>query len=136
MRQKKRVESRPREDGPQSGGIHIDGSQVQVGGDMVGGNKLTLRGDDRELEALFKQLVAAIQDNKSLSATEKQEALAKSKELESELKKPEPDLAKLSRLKQFLHDKGGMIATMVSALFQYPPVQETIKTLTQRLLGG
>ncbi len=136
MPQKKRDASKSQAATNHSGGIHIERSDVQVGGDMVARDKITLHGDNREIEKLFQQLVTAIQNSKDLNSDQKQEALAKSRELESELNKPEPDLSNLTRLKQFLQDQGGLIATAVGAVFQYPPVQETIKTLAQRLIGG
>ncbi len=120
-----------------SGGVYISGSaRVKVDGDLVGRDKIVLRSDDRELDGLFDRLIGVIQSSPGLSAGEKQKAIDKSKELRTELKKPEPDLNKLDRIKRFLLSKGEVIAAAVGAVFQYPPVQETIKTITQRLIGG
>ncbi len=118
------------------GGINIDRSSVTAGGDIVGGDKTTLSGDERQLDALFAQLTTAIQTRRSIAADDRDDLVQKSNELKTELDRPEPDLGKVASLKNVLVSKGDAVATAVAAIFQYPPVQDTLKALTQRLLGG
>lgn len=119
------------------GGIYIgDGATVNAGGDLVGRDKISVGLGGEELENLFERLENAIQNHTALKTNEKEELSAKSKELEDELKKSNPDLGTLTRLKQFIAAKGGTISVAVGAIFQYGPVQETIKMLAQRLVGG
>ena len=98
--------------------------------------KVTIGAADRDLDALFARLTAAIGETNSLSADEKRDLAAKGDELRAELEQPEPDLGKVARLKERLQARGGQIASVVGMIFHYPPVQETLKTLTQRLLGA
>ena len=120
-----------------SGGVYISGSgDVRVKGDLVGRDKITQAGDDREFEALFAELVETIRNSQALSGDEKQDLIAKGEELKAELEQPEPDLGKVGRLKQFLLAKGDWITAAVGAVFQYPPVQETLKNAAQRVIGG
>ena len=118
------------------GGVNIEGSHVAAGGDIVGGDKLTLSGDDSRLDALFRDLVTAINSSPSIGEGQRTEILAKSKQLRGELAKPEPDLGTLASLKSFLASQGANIATAAGAIFQYPPMQTTLKTLTERFLGA
>jgi len=117
-------------------GVYIERSRVDVGGDLVGRDKVTIGSADRELDALFARLTAAIGETNSLSADEKQDLAAKGDELRAELEQPEPDLGKVARLKELLQARGGQIASVVGVIFRYPPVQETLKALTQRHLGA
>lgn len=120
-----------------TGGVYIDGgSHVTVGGDLVGGNKVTLGRDDKQFEALFVHLKEVIQSDKALNTADKEQVLAESEKLKEELEKSEPDLGAVARLKRFISSKGGVIAAAVGAIFQYPPVQEAIKVVSQRLMGG
>jgi hypothetical protein len=109
---------------------------VDVGGDLVGRDKVTIGASDREFEALFARLGSAIEGAEGLTADEKREVAAVGDDLKAELTKPEPDPGTLARLKDFLAARGGQIAVAVGAIFRYPPVQEAVKALTQRLLGG
>jgi hypothetical protein len=118
------------------GGINIERSSVTAGGDIVGGNKTTLSGEDQQLDALFAQLATAIQTSRTVPIEDRDELSRKSNELKEELVKPEPDLGRVASLKNLLVSKGDAIATAVAAIFQYPPVQDTLKVLTQRLLGS
>lgn len=120
-----------------AGGVNIGhGAHISVGGDLVGRDKISKVVVEQEMIALFAQLQGAIKADGALPQDAKEELLAKSKELEVELQKPNPDLSKLEQLKQFLSAHGKVIAASASAIFQYPAVQETIKTLAQKLIGG
>ena len=117
-------------------GVYIERSRIEVGGDLVGRDKVTLGAGDREFEALFSRLASAIQATDALPAEQKRELAAKGDELKAELQQPEPDLGKVARLKELLQARGGQIASVVGVIFRYPPVQETLRALTQRLLGA
>ena len=119
-----------------SAGVYIERSRVEVAGDLVGRDKVSLGAADRELDELFARLAGAIRESGTLSADDKQHLEGTGDELRAELEQPEPDLGKVARLKEFLQAQGGQIAGAVGAIFQYPPVQDTLKALTQRLLGG
>jgi len=116
--------------------VDISGkSHVTTGGDLIGGDKTTISMDAQQFEELFARLSKQIQNNRDLSAAERQESIAASRNLQKELKKPRPDLGKIARLKEFLLSKGDRIAAAVGAIFQYPPVQESLKVAAQRLIG-
>jgi hypothetical protein len=117
-------------------GVYIEGSHVNVGGDLVGRDKIMLGEADQEFDRLFRNLATTIVGATSVSADEKHKLAATSDELQIELKKNEPDLGTLTRLKSALQGGGPAIATAVTAIFQYPPVQEAVKAMTQRLLGS
>jgi hypothetical protein len=117
-----------------TGGVHISGSEVHVGGDVVGGNKITVTGADREYEQLFEQLRSAIESTR-LPVTKKRALRQSSDELEVELRKPEPDLGTIQRLKQLLIDHGEGIAATATAIFQYPPVSTALRAALSRVLG-
>lgn len=119
-----------------SAGVYIERSRVDVGGDLVGRDKVTIGSSDREFEALFARLGSAIEGAEGLTADEKREVAMVGDDLKAELTKPEPDPGTLARLKGLLAARGGQIAAAVGAIFRYPPVQEAVKALTQRLLGG
>ena len=117
-----------------TGGVHISGSQVHVGGDMVGGNKITVGGADRELERLFDGLRGSIESS-ALPVTKKKALRQGSDELEAELKKPEPDLGTIQRLKALLAEHGEAVAGAAMAIFQYPPVATALRAALSRVLG-
>jgi hypothetical protein len=119
-----------------SGGVDIKGSRVQVGGDLVGRDTVTVRGDDRQLEALFAQLDEVIRSTSTLGAAKKQELATASEELKTEVLRPEPDLGKLDRLKRVLLAHGEEVASTVGAIFSYPAVQESLKAAAQRVIGS
>ncbi len=122
----------------QDGGISIGGgTQVRVGGDMVGRDKITsISTSNQEIEDLFAQLIEAIQANSSLGTNEKNELITKSQELKGELQKADVDLGKIVGIKQLLMSKGEWIAGAVGAIFQYQPIQEAIMIASKRLIGG
>lgn len=115
-------------------GVHISGSQVTVGGDVVGGNKITIGGADQEYERLFEQLRGSIESS-ALPVTKKKALRQGSDELESELKKPEPDLGTVQRLKTLLVEHGEVVAGAATAIFQYPPVATALRAAFSRVLG-
>jgi hypothetical protein len=117
-------------------GVYIEGSHVNVGGDLVGRDKVTIGSDDRGLDGLFEELAIAIRHTDNLSPDEKKQLTAAGNQLRTELKKDEPDLGVIGRLKGLLQSSGGTVATAAAAIFQYPPVQDAIKAVTQRLLGA
>jgi hypothetical protein len=117
-----------------TGGVHISGSSVSAGGDIVGGNKITVAGEDREYEQLFEQLRGAI-ESASLPAPKKNALRQGSEELQAELKKPSPDLGTIQRLKQVLVENGEGIAMTATAIFQYPPVATALRAALNRVLG-
>ena len=119
------------------GGVTITDSDVAAGGSIVGGDMITLSGEDeKRLDVLFRDLVTAVNANPIINDAQRTEVLKKSTQLQAELKKPEPDLGTLASIKQFLASQGAGIATAAAAIFQYPPVQNTLKILTERLLGA
>ncbi len=115
--------------------MHISGSTVSAGGDIVGGNKITVAGEDREYEQLFEQLRGAI-ESASLPAPRKKALRQGSDELQAELKKPSPDLGTIQRLKQVLVENGEGIAMTATAIFQYPPVATALRAALDRVLGA
>jgi len=116
--------------------VNIERSHVAAGGDIVGGDKISLDGSDSRLETLFRDLVTAVNTSPSIPEAQRTEVLAKSSQLRTELAKPEPDLGSLASLKSFLASQGAGIAAAAAAIFQYPPVQNTLKVLTERFLGA
>jgi hypothetical protein len=120
-----------------TGGVYIsDRARVNVDGDLVGRDKITSALATDEFNGLFTRLLEAVEQSQDLNPQEKKETQSKSEELKEELKQSEPDLGKLDRLKKFISSKGGAIAAATGAIFQYPPVQELVKSIAQRLVGG
>jgi hypothetical protein len=120
-----------------SGGVDISGhARVDVGGDIVGANKIEGAANAQQIEQLFEQLSRAIEGTSKLPESERKRLGRATEELQGELKSAEPDLGKLERLKRDLVSRGGEIATVTSAIFSYGPVQDTIRSAMQRLLGG
>jgi hypothetical protein len=73
--------------GNRSGGVNIQGSRVDtLGGDIVGGDKISTYGSNRALEEELNPLAAAIG---AASPEKRAEALAKLDELRAELEKGE-----------------------------------------------
>jgi len=122
--------------GGRSAGVYIERSRVDVGGDLVGRDKVVLGAGDPGLDELFAQLAAEISASPDTDAEEKRALAVAGDELKSELQQAEPDLGKIGRLKQALAAHGGEISAAVGAIFRYPAVQDAVKTMTQRLLGA
>jgi hypothetical protein len=128
---------RRRDGGTRSGGVTISGrARVDVGGDLVGGNKTVGGAPPEHLDALFSALIEAVQGTPSLGNDQKTHLLTATNELKRELTREKPDLGKLDRLKALLSAHGGQIASATGGIFSYAPVQETVKAAMQRLLGG
>jgi uncharacterized protein (DUF1800 family) len=130
------VSERPRP--ARTGGeVQISGhAQVQVGRDFVVGNKIEQTAGTQELAALLSNLSAAVAESRSLSDPQRRELLSARTQLEAELVRDKPNGRKLQRLRAAFDAYGGEIASAATAVFNYPPVYDTLKSAMQRLLGG
>jgi len=121
------------------GGVVIGGqAEVHVEGSVVGHDQYVgvEAGEREEFRTLFENLRALVVQRAELDDAEREDLLAQVNALEEELARPEPDLGKVNSLKETLLSKGAWLAGAVTAILQYPPVQEALKAAFQRVIGG
>ena len=120
-----------------SGGVYISNSDnMNISGEMIGRDKITIAPGDPGLAEQFERLIAAIHRADGLADDDKTQLIGEAETLKSELAKPEPRLGVVERVKGLLIERGGAIAAAAAGVFQYPPVQETVTLAVKRLMGA
>jgi hypothetical protein len=108
-----------------SGGIHITGSNVSVGGDMVGRDKLTSEGVDPEqfirLAEQFRKIYETIDARPAAPNVDKSEIKETVKKIEAEVRKGSgANAAKVGRWLRFLAEMADDVFQVTTAALISP----------------
>jgi hypothetical protein len=111
------------------GGQVKDSTVITAGRDAISSQE----GD--ELALVFGSFLQELRSRPDISSVDKQVIEGQVRELEATLSSPEPDLGKVQRIRKFLLEKGGWVASAAGALFSNPSLAAVVEQAAKRLLG-